>query len=100
MSEKKKSYIGWYVVAAIFVIFALGAPYIFTRKGIIDFTETGQIGDTIQGIMEKSLTTAGFVDGNSEKYFYIFVKLNGPELCLNYKDLDFTFGEKKGFEEE
>ena len=61
MSEKKKSYIGWYVVATIIVIFALGAPYIFTRKGIIDFTETGQIGDTIGGTMGPFIAIAGVI---------------------------------------
>ncbi len=61
MSEKKKSYIGWYVVAAIVVIFAFGAPYIFTRKGIIDFTETGQIGDTIGGTMGPFIAIAGVI---------------------------------------
>ena len=61
MSEKKKSYIGWYVVAAIIVIFAFGAPYIFTRKGIIDFTETGQIGDTIGGTMGPFIAIAGVI---------------------------------------
>lgn len=61
MSEKKKSYIGWYVVAAIVVIFAFGAPYIFTRKGIIDFTETGQIGDTICGTMGPFIAIAGVI---------------------------------------
>lgn len=61
MSEKKKSYIGWYVVASIIVIFAFGAPYIFTRKGIIDFTETGQIGDTIGGTMGPFIAIAGVI---------------------------------------
>ena len=61
MSEKKKSYIGWYLVAAIIVIFAFGAPYIFTRKGIIDFTETGQIGDTIGGTMGPFIAIAGVI---------------------------------------
>ena len=61
MSENKKSYIGWYVVAAIIVIFAFGAPYIFTRKGIIDFTETGQIGDTIGGTMGPFIAIAGVI---------------------------------------
>lgn len=61
MSEKKKSYIGWYVVAAIIILFAFGAPYIFTRKGIIDFTETGQIGDTIGGTMGPFIALAGVI---------------------------------------
>jgi len=61
MSEKRRTYIGWYVVAAIIVIFAFGAPYIFTRKGIIDFTETGQIGDTIGGTMGPFIAIAGVI---------------------------------------
>ena len=61
MSEKKQSYIGWYVLAAIIILFAFSAPYIFTRKGIIDFTETGQIGDTIGGTMGPFIAIAGVI---------------------------------------
>lgn len=55
----KQSYYGWYVMTGAFILFALFAPIIFTRPGIIDFTETGQIGDTIAGTMGPFIAIAG-----------------------------------------
>lgn len=38
-------------VAFIILIFSFFTPYIFTRNGIVDFSNTGPIGDTIGGVM-------------------------------------------------
>lgn len=40
------------IMIAIGIVFALIAPFVFTRTGLayLDFRETGQIGDTIGGI--------------------------------------------------
>lgn len=40
--------VGWVLIIGLLLAFA--APFIFTRSGIIDFSKTGQIGDTIGGI--------------------------------------------------
>jgi hypothetical protein len=39
------------VVAVIILLFSFFTPYLFTRNGSIDFTNTGPVGDTIGGIM-------------------------------------------------
>ena len=61
MAGENKSYKGWYLFAIIVIVFALSAPYLFTRNGIIDFTETGQIGDTIGGTMGPFIALAGVI---------------------------------------
>lgn len=43
-----KKYAKWTLLAIMLVCIL---PYLFTRHGLIDFRETGQIGDTIGGIM-------------------------------------------------
>ena len=61
MAGENKSYKGWYLFVIIVIVFALSAPYLFTRNGIIDFTETGQIGDTIGGTMGPFIALAGVI---------------------------------------
>ena len=61
MAGENKSYKGWYLFAIIVIVFALSAPYLFTRNGMIDFTETGQIGDTIGGTMGPFIALAGVI---------------------------------------
>jgi hypothetical protein len=39
------------VIAFIILLFSFFTPYLFTRNGFIDFSKTGNIGDTIGGIM-------------------------------------------------
>ncbi len=59
--NQKQSYIGWYVLTGLIIVFALFAPLIFTSKGRIDFTGTGQIGDTIAGTMGPFIAIAGVI---------------------------------------
>ena len=59
--NQKESYIGWYVLTGVIILFALFAPFLFTRPGVIDFSETGQIGDTIAGTMGPFIAIAGVV---------------------------------------
>jgi hypothetical protein len=42
-------------------VFALFAPYVFTRPGKVVFAETGQIGDTIAGTMGPFIAIAGVI---------------------------------------
>ena len=37
--NQKQSYIGWYVLTGVIILFALFAPFLFTRPGVIDFSE-------------------------------------------------------------
>lgn len=47
-------------LSIVIIIFACISPLIFTANGcIVDFTETGQIGDTIGGIMNPIVALAG-----------------------------------------
>lgn len=43
-----KTYMLWFFVGAVVVC---GLPWLFTRCWLMDFSDTGQIGDTIGGIM-------------------------------------------------
>ncbi|NJX16861.1 putative phage abortive infection protein [Tamlana crocina] len=49
------------IVASVLIIFSFVAPALFTKNSIIDFTQTGQIGDTIGGIMNPFIALAGVV---------------------------------------
>jgi hypothetical protein len=49
------------VIAIIFAISAFVLPYFITKFSIIDFTETGQIGDTIGGIMNPFIGIASII---------------------------------------
>ena len=47
-----KRFLIWLAIILLFIIVGIcGLPYLLTQHSIIDFTETGQIGDTIGGIM-------------------------------------------------
>lgn len=43
----------WWLIsiAVLLALFSFLSPLIFTRSGIVDFLDIGQIGDTIGGIM-------------------------------------------------
>lgn len=45
-------------ISIIFVIISFFLPYIFTHFSMVDFTETGPIGDTIGGIMNPFISIA------------------------------------------
>lgn len=59
--EQKQTYLGWYVLTGVIIVFALFAPYVFTRPGKVVFAETGQIGDTIAGTMGPFIAIAGVI---------------------------------------
>jgi len=48
-------------IVIILVLFALLSPLIFTQSGVFDFSETGQIGDTIGGIMNPFIGIASII---------------------------------------
>lgn len=61
--------------AALVMIFGCFAPIIFTRKGAcFDFTHTGEIGDTIGGVMGPFIAIAGVL--MTFAAFYMQVKAN------------------------
>jgi hypothetical protein len=62
MKIKTINMISWIfvVISIILIIFACIAPLVFTQcSSVVDFTETGQIGDTIGGIMGPIVSIAG-----------------------------------------
>jgi len=48
-------------LSIILLISSVFAPILFTSFSIFDFSETGQIGDTIQGIMSPFIGIAGIL---------------------------------------
>lgn len=48
-------------IAILLVLFSFIAPLIFTRSGIVDFSRTGSIGDTIGGIMNPFVGIASII---------------------------------------
>lgn len=61
MSPQNYTRISWPLAIAALVIIAAAcfAPLIFTQPGSIDFTATGEIGDTIGGTMSPFVGIAG-----------------------------------------
>jgi uncharacterized membrane protein len=55
--------LSWWLigVAILLALFAIFSPLIFTKEGLIDFTDTGQIGDTIGGIMNPFIGMASII---------------------------------------
>lgn len=47
------------IISFLLIIFSLFSPLIFTRSGKIDFTNTGEIGNTIDGLMSPFIAIAG-----------------------------------------
>ena len=56
------------LIFIVLILIAFISPFIFTRKGFIDFSETGQIGDTIGGL------TAPFINLLSAVLIYLTFK--------------------------
>ena len=61
MSPHNYTCYSWYLAIAAFVIItaACFAPWLFSKPGCIDFTATGEIGDTIGGTMSPFVGIAG-----------------------------------------
>lgn len=61
MTPQNYTRYSWILAIAAFVIIAVSGitPWLFTQSGSIDFTETGQIGDTIGGMMGPFVGIAG-----------------------------------------
>ena len=61
MSPNNYTRYSWFLAIAAFIIIAAAcfAPWLFSIPGNIDFTETGQIGDTIGGTMSPFVGIAG-----------------------------------------
>ncbi len=83
------------IVSSILIIFSFMAPMIFTRKSIIDFSDTGQIGDTIGGIMNPFIALAGVV--LTYLAFYMQYKANQYQRAQFNIQLD---KEKEQFRQE
>ena len=63
MSSKNYTRYSWPLAIAALVIILAGcfAPWLFTLPGTPDFTNTGQIGDTIGGTMSPFVGIAGVI---------------------------------------
>lgn len=61
MSSHNYTRFSWPLAIAALIIIAVSgiAPWLFTQPGSIDFTETGEIGDTIGGTMSPFVGIAG-----------------------------------------
>jgi len=106
----------WFMGLAIaLILFACFAPYLFTQKSIgnIDFSKTGDIGNTIGGIMSPLIAIAGifitfiafyiqviankrlkdeFKKSQIESQFYQMLKVHGE----NVNEINITFVENIG----
>lgn len=74
----------WFVPLIVFIIIVLGFPYLFTLSTPIglDFSKTGQIGDTIGGIMGPFIgIAAAFLT-----FFAFWVQYKANELHKNAND--------------
>lgn len=96
MTEKQNNKFGkleWLILFAslIFIIFSFFAPYILSNESNwdIDFTSTGQIGDTIGGIMNPFIALAGVL--LTFLAFYIQFKANR----LQYNNFKFEIEEQR-----
>ena len=49
------------IIASVLIVISFIAPWILTRYSILDLTETGQIGDTLGGIMNPFIAIAGVI---------------------------------------
>lgn len=61
MKDKDKDLKNWLHIISGLIIFSFCAPLIFTQFSIIDFRDTGQIGDTIGGIMNPFISIAAVI---------------------------------------
>ena len=63
MSSQNYTHYSWPLAIAVLVIILAGclAPWLFTLPGTPDFTNTGQIGDTIGGTMSPFVGIAGVI---------------------------------------
>lgn len=57
--NSKQTILFW--TAIVLIVFSFFAPFLFTRPGFIDFTNSGQIGDTIGGLMNPFIAIAGVI---------------------------------------
>jgi heme/copper-type cytochrome/quinol oxidase subunit 2 len=78
------------IVATLLIIISFISPYIFTRTAInndFDFRSTGQIGDTIGGLMNPFITLAGVIVTGLA--FYIQYEANRQQKRLfNQQQID------------
>jgi len=67
------------IVASILILFSFFSPSIFTRPGNIDFSDTGEIGNTIDGLMSPFIAIAGVI--LTFAAFYIQFKANQQQIA-------------------
>ena len=89
------------VLALFLILFSFIAPWLFTHKDSsifdlpLDFTKTGQIGDTIGGVMNPFIGIAGII--LTFLAFYLQYKANQIQIANFNKQLDTN---KSQFEEQ
>lgn len=98
LDKTSKTLIG---ITILILLFGFISPYIFTRKSlftILDFTETGQIGDTIGGIMNPFISICAVI--TSFLAFYMQVRANQLQVILFKEQLRETEKQFKEDQEE
>jgi hypothetical protein len=87
-------------IALIFAVSAFVLPYLLTKYSVIDFTDTGQIGDTIGGIMNPFIGIASII----VMFLAFFMQYKANQIQINsFKDQKEQFNtelteQKKQFE--
>ncbi len=59
--EKNRTIKGLKFILLLIIIFSLFAPWLLTQFSILDLTQTGQIGDTLGGIMNPFIALGGII---------------------------------------
>ncbi|MEM1259652.1 MAG: putative phage abortive infection protein [Bacteroidota bacterium] len=85
------------VTAFLLILFSFISPWLFTMKGYssLDFSKTGQIGDTIGGLMNPFIGTAGII--LTFLAFYLQYKANQIQIENFNRQLDLN---KNQFEKQ
>ncbi|GLU43877.1 putative phage abortive infection protein [Allomuricauda sp. NBRC 101325] len=86
------------IASGILIVFSFFAPKIFTMPSLsgLDFTETGEIGDTLGGIMNPFIAIAGVT--LTFLAFYIQYKANVQQRTLFRHEMDFNKFENQFYE--
>ncbi|AZJ35292.1 putative phage abortive infection protein [Tenacibaculum singaporense] len=86
----------WILTASFTALsFSFIAPYLLTKFSIIDFTETGEIGDTLGGIMNPFIALGGAL----LTYLAFYMQFKANKLQREQFDIQIE-NEKKQFREE
>lgn len=86
--DMKQTILFW--TAIVLIVFSFFAPFVFTRSGFIDFSNCGQIGDTIGGIMNPFIAIAGVIAA----FLAFWMQKQANDIIVN------QFNEKMAYDEK